>query len=269
MRDEFAGENALSTARPLIIGHRGAAAVAPENTFESFARAFADGADGIEFDVRLSRDGVPVVIHDASLRRTASANAKVSELTAEELSRADVGTWFNKRFPQCARPEYVGASVPTLARTLAEFRAEARVFYVEMKCEGDEFITLAPAVAKEILASDRQDRIVVESFNLAAIKEIKKFAPALRTAALFEPKFMRPRPLARSLAERCLDSGAEEIALHRLLVTHRVVEESRKRNLDVVVWTVDDPAWVARAATMRLRALITNHPARLAAPARN
>ena len=67
---------------PLIIGHRGAAAVAPENTLASFTRAFADGADGIEFDVRLTRDHIPVVIHDASLKRTAARIGFIAALTA-------------------------------------------------------------------------------------------------------------------------------------------------------------------------------------------
>ena len=69
--------------------------MAPENTLAAFSRAMLDGADGIEFDVRLSRDGVPVVIHDASLRRTASVDSQVCDLTSEQLQRIDVGSWFS------------------------------------------------------------------------------------------------------------------------------------------------------------------------------
>jgi len=72
------------TATPLILGHRGASAIAPENTLAAFACAIRDGADGIEFDVRLSRDGLPVVIHDASLKRTGWKEISVSELTSAE-----------------------------------------------------------------------------------------------------------------------------------------------------------------------------------------
>src|SRR5215475_8462662 len=75
---------------PLIIGHRGASAVAPENTMAAFQAAIAAGADGVEFDVRLSRDGVPVIIHDDTLQRTVGLRKRVSDLTAEELHRVDV-----------------------------------------------------------------------------------------------------------------------------------------------------------------------------------
>ncbi len=70
---------------PLILGHRGASALAPENTIAAFARAMHDGADGVEFDVRLSRDQVPVVIHDSTLKRTGLIDSVVSALTAAEL----------------------------------------------------------------------------------------------------------------------------------------------------------------------------------------
>ena len=83
---------------PLIIGHRGASAVAPENTMAAFREAIAVGADGIEFDVRLARDGVPVVIHDSTLRRTGGLNKRVADLSAEEISKIDVGSWFAPRF---------------------------------------------------------------------------------------------------------------------------------------------------------------------------
>jgi len=79
---------------PLIIGHRGASAVAPENTMAAFREAIAAGCDGIEFDVRLTRDGVPVIIHDSTLRRTAGLAARVADLTWAELEQVDVGSWF-------------------------------------------------------------------------------------------------------------------------------------------------------------------------------
>ncbi len=81
---------------PLIIGHRGASALAPENTLAAFRRAIADGADGIEFDVRLARDGVAVVIHDATLERTGLLKRRVANLTADELQAIDVGSWFRR-----------------------------------------------------------------------------------------------------------------------------------------------------------------------------
>ena len=81
--------------KPLIIAHRGASALAPENTLAAFRRAIADSAEGLEFDVQLSKDNVPVVIHDFDLKRLGRREGFVKDFTAEELQRIDVGSWFN------------------------------------------------------------------------------------------------------------------------------------------------------------------------------
>ena len=116
-------------ARPLIIAHRGASALAPENTISAFKRALADGADGLEFDVRLTSDAVPVVIHDATLMRTGNNSAKVSELTAEQCEQIKVGAWFNKKFPLQARDEFENEGLPTLDQVFHVFSKTSAVLY--------------------------------------------------------------------------------------------------------------------------------------------
>ena len=128
---------------PLIIGHRGAAAVAPENTIISFERATADGADGIEFDVRLACDHAPVVIHDPTLRRTAFREGVIASLSSTELRKVNVGAWFNRRFPALASAEYEQATIPTLAEVLELFRESNATLYVEMKCVTAESLLIA------------------------------------------------------------------------------------------------------------------------------
>lgn len=253
-------EDAEGEALPLIIGHRGAAAVAPENTIPSFKRAMADGADGIEFDVRLAHDRVPVVIHDADLRRTALRPGAVASLSSAELSKVDVGRWFNLRFPSLARAEYERAVIPTLSEVFDLFRETEATLYVEMKCLKAESTAIAQEVARLILDYEFVDRAIVESFTLEAIAEIKRIAPSIRTAALFEPKIVPP-PTLRSIFARAALCRADELALHHLLTTRRIIEQARERVMPVVVWTVDNPSWLERARRYRLRAVITNNPA--------
>ncbi len=105
---------------PLIIGHRGASAIAPENTLAAFTRAIQNGADGIEFDVRLSQDGVPVVIHDATLARTGLIDGVVAELSAEVLGRTDVGSWFGRR-PNADDVDFSGEKLPSLQQVFDLF----------------------------------------------------------------------------------------------------------------------------------------------------
>lgn len=250
---------------PLIIGHRGAAAVAPENTLISFERALADGADGIEFDVRLARDCVPVVIHDPTLRRTALREGRIAQLSSTELGQTDVGTWFNLRRPKLARPEHALATIPTLETVFETLRERVALLYVEMKCGARDRVALAAEVVRLIRAHEFTARVVVESFDLAAIVEVKRLDSSIRTAALFDRKLSRPAPSARKMVERAAACRAEEIALHRSLATRRAVAEAQNWGLEVVVWTADNPGWVGRAVRSGVRAIITNDPARLCA----
>jgi glycerophosphoryl diester phosphodiesterase len=260
------GGSKIERREPLVVAHRGASARAPENTLAAFRRAFDDGADGLEFDVRLASDGVPVVIHDATLRRTAGRKGEIASLSSTDFAEIDVGSWFNRRRPARAREEYALERIPTLARVLDEFAPRSRALYVELKCNRADAALLAAAVVGVLRElPDAGRRSVVESFALEAIAEVKRLAPHLRTAALFE-RSLRRRPLtAREMCARALAHGADEIALHRSLATRRAVERARAAGLPTVVWTVDHPSWARRARELGLRALITNDPARLRA----
>lgn len=246
---------------PLILGHRGASALAPENTLAAFARALSDGADGIEFDVRLSRDGVPMVIHDATLKRTGGIDRPVSELSASELQEIDVGSWFSAG--RQATETFAGERLPSLAQVFQLFAANSGVLYIEMKCDVREGAALAAAVARLCRESRMVDRLVVESFDLAAIAEVKRIDSGIRTAALFEPKLSRPISTVRRLKmiDTALGVGANEIAFHHTLAGSRVIEKARQQGLEIVVWTVDEPVWISRARSWAVKALIANNPA--------
>jgi glycerophosphoryl diester phosphodiesterase len=248
---------------PLIIGHRGASAGAPENTLIAFERAMADGADGVEFDVQLARDGVPVVIHDATLKRTGLRAGAIVDLLSTELEKTDVGTWFNLRYPARAHSEFANATVPTLARVLEYFKIGEAMLYIEMKCALRDSRALAHQVVHLIHEYQLSTRVVVESFKLDAILETKKIDRDVRTAALFEPKLSRLVPSKRAMIEEALACEADEIALHRSLATPRTVEEARRRGLHVVVWTADHPSWIGRALKYGIHAIITNVPGRM------
>lgn len=248
---------------PLIIGHRGASAVAPENTLIAFERAMAAGADGVEFDVQLARDGVPVVIHDATLKRTGLRHDAVSELSSLELGRIDVGSWFNLRFAAQARAEYVDATVPTLKQTLELLKDSNALLYIEMKCAASQSRSLAQEVASLIKQCRVRDRVVVASFLLDAIREIKEIDRAVRTGALFALKLTGPFPSKRAMVDRAVRYEADEALWHRSLARAGTIEEARRSGLKSVVWTVDHPSWIGRAKKYGIHAIITNDPERM------
>jgi glycerophosphoryl diester phosphodiesterase len=189
-------------------------------------------------------------------------------MTSAELSQADVGSWFNRTHPSLARAEYIRQSVPTLAQVFDLFKKRAGVIYVEMKTDKAQgtYVDLAGSVAQLVDDQRLGSRVVIVSFNLKAIARIKAINHAITTGALFEPgrnpvKTLRQHPMITA----ALDCGADQILLHRLIATQRLVSLATKNDLRPVVWTVDEPKWMRRRAEFGIYAVITNNPALMAA----
>ncbi len=251
--------------RPLIIAHRGSSAVAPENTLAAFKQAIRDGADGIEFDVRLASDGVPVVIHDATLQRTAGLSGRVRRYSSHELNRVDVGSWFNQKHPSKARKEYSAETVPALSGLLDLMRDNKGLIYLEMKCSKHTCEALVKAVADMIGSSDLLPRIIVKSFYLDALVKFREVLPEARIAVLFAPRITHLLKPRNRLVTRALELQANEISLHYSLATPNAIREAADYGFPVTIWTADNPAWVKRAENLGVHAIVTNNPARLLA----
>src|ERR1700741_4940058 len=175
--------------QPLIIGHRGASAVAPENTMAAFREAIAVGADGIEFDVRLTQDGVPVVIHDSTLRRTGGLPQRIADLKWSEVAKVDVGSWFSRSF--------ANETVPSLADLFKLFESNNSTLYLEMKCDSPaEYAPLAKACCELIAQRGLKQRVVVECFQLPALRIVREIDSDIKTVALFEPSLSNPSVLS-------------------------------------------------------------------------
>ena len=185
-------------------------------------------------------------------------------MTSRQLANVNVGSWFNRAHPALAREEYEQQRVPTLADVFQFLRDKPGIIYVELKTDGaDSSSDLVRAVADAIVQFGFQERVVVVSFELPAVAAIKSLNSSIRTGALFAPQ-RRPNVSWRadSILNAATECGADELLPHRLLARPKLLEKARDRHLPVVVWTVDDQAWVARAKTLGIHALITNNPAR-------
>jgi glycerophosphoryl diester phosphodiesterase len=257
-------QNRAVNKGPLIIGHRGASAHAPENTHAAFVRAFEAGADGIEFDVRLARDGVPYVFHDATLERTAGVLAEADAHSSTTLSEIEVGEWFNRRYPLRSRESYALEKIPMLAQVFARYGSHT--LYAEMKCEdAARRPALARAVVEMIQDYGIIDKVVVKSFALDSLREVKRLAPEIRTAALFGRSWPRPLVSTSYIIGAAADCGADEISLHHSLLRTATVEAAHRLGLDVLVWTVNSTAFLRRALKLNLRAVFTDYPRQMRA----
>jgi glycerophosphoryl diester phosphodiesterase len=250
---------------PLIIGHRGASTVAPENTLSAFARALREGADGIELDVRLSRDGTAVVIHDATLPRARLRKRFVARMTLAQLKQTDAGSWFNRRNPDLARLEYTGQTIPALDEVfqlLLNQPGKPRVVYVEMKCGRSRKHNekLVNATVAAVQQHELQKQAILISFNLRAVARVKQLDVSLRTGALFGQRSVVKSP-AR-IVQAAVECSADEILINHSLVSQKLIAAARARDFSTVVWTVDDKAWLERARALGIQALMTNDPAK-------
>jgi len=237
---------------PLKIGHRGAAGEAPENTLASFELAWRQGVGGIEFDVQLSSDDVPVVIHDARLRRTTSGSGWVWEHRASVLRRLDAGSWFNRRYRLRARERYAGARIPLLAEVLQWVKARQCLAFVEIK----DFRPGAGAkVLQEIERAGLWHLARVVSFDLPSLQQVRELSEQARLGLDFSGRLL---PIRRALA-----LGAETLLPHWAIASRGLIRRAHRAGLQVIPWTVNHPLHMRRKILDGVDGMITNYPARL------
>jgi glycerophosphoryl diester phosphodiesterase len=232
----------------LVIGHRGASADAPENTHAAFRAAWAQEADGVEFDVQVTADGVPVVFHDDRLTRVAGVDRAVAEATWSDLAGLDVGSWRGSK--------WAGERIPRLDDLLRELPAGRRAL-VEIKSAA----AAVPAIAS-VLRGYRPRRldITILAFELVVLERVAVELPgwtrmpnigedALSRVSV-EEGLRRLREGGCAGASLAWCAGAETDWLPRL----------RAAGLRSAVWTVDDPAAARAARAAGAELLITNRP---------
>jgi len=251
------------TRLPLIIAHRGASRYAPENTLAAIRLAVETGADGIEIDLRLAKDRVPVVIHDADLLRTGGLKKKVADLTSTELARIDVGSWFNARYPRRSRTSFADQTVPTLDDLLNLLGGFKGLLYIELKTAARNREDLVRAVCDRLYMSPLLPQVIVKGFDLKSVAGVKHLLPSVQTAALFGPEVRHLFKRRKHLIERARQYSADQLSVHRSLVTRGLMRAAHAASIPVTVWTADDPRWIRRAQKNGIKALITNDPGKL------
>jgi glycerophosphoryl diester phosphodiesterase len=240
----------------LVFAHRGGAGLAPENTIAAFDTGLASGADGLELDVRLSADRVPVVHHDARLDRTTSLRGHVSSFSARQLANADAGFHFEVNGGHPFRGQGIG--VPALATVLERYRGTLLV--IELKEPSD---TLVDVVLAQVRQAGAVDRVCIGSFSYRALRRVRALAPELPTsAARIEVRWAVYRSRWRWPVKRAASAAYQvpEQSRGTRVVSARFVSDAHDAGIPVHVWTVDRPADGQRLIQWGVDGLITDRP---------
>ena len=231
---------------PLVIAHRGDVVNAPENTLPAFLSAYEQGADGIELDVRMTRDRQLVVFHDRGLKRITGSPRLVSNATLEEVRALDVGGWFS--------PEFRSERAPTLDEVF-ELLPPDYLVNVEMKAVIDNMRFIAHRVAETVRRHGRWASTLVASFNPISLWELRKIEPRIMRAYIWShrhPPPIRSRcfsPLVKAHWYDPADGSYNPGLMNRI----------RARGVRTLAWDVDFDRDLPRMAEARLDATVTDN----------
>lgn len=228
------------------LAHRGWSGKAPENTKAAFQLAIDNqNITAIELDVHLSKDGVPVVIHDHTLDRTTNGSGRVIDHTVAELRSLDAGAWFG--------PLFSGEQIPLLEEVLEMAKGKKNLF-IELKQMGGYYHGLEQKVADLIQKHDLLEDTLIISFDHLSLRKIKAANPGLQTGMIFLGS-------ATLLPEQAAYTGASHLSFHHGFLTKEIVDALLESNLEIGTWTVNDTESLERVKALSSKIHITtNHP---------
>jgi glycerophosphoryl diester phosphodiesterase len=230
------------------IAHRGASGRYPENTRLAFTKAIDAGADIIEFDCQLSRDGHVVVFHDEQLRRTAGVAGALRSKTLDQLKALDIGRWRDRSFR--------GERILTLEEALDVFAGK-----VDLCLEIKNYPKSLPGIALKVLFIlshyDYLERTIVSSFDYHSLARIRELAPDVSIGLLFGAAVKQdPIEAAKQLA-------ATSLHVQKSVATREFLAAAWEEGLDVYVWTVNEPRDIEAFVSMGVQGVISDFPDRL------
>ncbi|MGK5671223.1 glycerophosphodiester phosphodiesterase family protein [Micromonospora sp. URMC 106] len=232
-----------------VIAHRGASSAAPENTLVAQEAARRANADWIENDVQPSRDGVPFVLHDATVDRTTDGAGRIRDLTAAQLKALDAGSWF--------APSYAGERLPTLAEQLADLRTRGGNLLLEIK--GAHTRDEVARIVEVIRAERMTGRVFIQSFEVDALRHTRELAPELPLGLLRSSLDADPVAIARELGLTAYNPSGTA-----LLTRPDAVRALHDAGVAVLVWTIDSANQWQALEQADVDGIITNRPAELA-----
>ena len=240
----------------IVIAHRGSNKLAPQNTLPAFRQAIAEGTDGFETDVHLTKDGKLVICHNYTVDSTSDASGQITSYTLAELKMFDFGSYFSA--------DFAGTPLPTLDEFLELTSAYGEsVINIELKSPKKSRLQMVRKTVEAVKKYGVLDRVIISSFDTRILKAVKAVEPDCRTAFLYptnKPAVHRFECIPFITAKTI---GADIIHPAYPFVTPLLVKTAHRLGLKVNVWTVDDEQTVRRMLRCGVDGIITNRPGKV------
>lgn len=241
----------MTWSHPRLIAHRGGALLAPENTLPAFAEAARRGYRAIECDVALTSDGVPVLLHDATLKRTAGLDARLADTPLATVAGLEAGAWF--------APRFAGTHIPTLEQAIAAWQRDGQQALIELKVhKGDDAERLGRIAAQVVLRCWRGEPPLFISFNATALAAAAQAAPQVPRALLLGA------PWPEDWRSRAAAACADALDIEHTLATGERIAAVHAAGLQLIAWTVNDPARARDLLALGVDAITTDAIDRIA-----
>jgi glycerophosphoryl diester phosphodiesterase len=242
----------VNMPNPMIVAHRGASKHAPENTIPAFKLAWEQGADAIEGDFYLTKDGAIVCIHDKDTKRVSGVKKVVEDTTLDELRKLDVGSWFGEKWQ--------GTVIPSISEVFATI-PDGKKIYIEIK-SGSEIL---PRLFEELAKSGlKKNQVVVISFDKDVIRNFKSKEPEIKAFWLSDfkkDKFSdRIEPSLKNVIDVLKQTGADGFSSTHKIIDDSFIKAIQNEGFEYHVWTVDDPETAQRFKRLGAKSITTNRP---------
>lgn len=228
--------------------HRGASGYYPENTMKAFEEAVKLGADGIETDVHMTKDGVLVLIHDEQVDRTTGGTGWIKDYTYKELLSLDAGSWFHKDFNN--------ERIPTLESLLEFSKHNGILLNLELKNNIIQYENLEKKVIDLIYKYNLRDKAMLSSFNHYSIVECKKISQEIKVGLLYSSGIYKPEVYASFV-------GVEALHPHFYALREEIVKGIKEKGIGINTYTVNEMKYMEPLVQWGVDGIITNYPDRL------
>lgn len=238
----------------IIIAHRGASAYAPEHTLPAYDLAVKSGADYIEIDLQITKDGELIALHDDELDRTTNGSGQANVYTRDKIKALEAGSWFNEQYPQLADPAYEKVEIPTLEEIFQRYGSTAN-YYIETKSPGME-VELIKLLRKHSL-DQSESKVIIQSFHSKSLRKIHKLEPGIPLVQLYRYSD-KARLTDREL--RSLKKYASGIGANFGKVDEEYIKKAHRHGLAVHLFTVNTEEDIQQAYEIGADGVFTDYP---------